>query len=344
MISYVDIRGWGRDQWLKFREMGIGGSELGGVFNESKWDDALKVWLNKIGEPVTTFTGNPFTEAGQWLEAHIADMYQYWDHRDADLMKMYERRRNKQRVNTVRSVFAYVVNDKYPWLFASMDRRILRDKRKKGRGVLECKNTTSMEKNTYTHGINPGHVLQVYQYLMITEWEYADVMIFFDGNNWDCVTFEPDKEVFEMIEYETAKFWKSVEEARRIKEEYNIPSYYGMPDYYFNDPKQYDGISMLQSMEPEITDVTYDWIKGLIVPTPTYTEMEGTQEIFELAVQYHNTVKARGEHDKELDRIKACIIAELSGIHVARFDDGVVSYKPTSSGENRLHISDKLMK
>lgn len=344
MIDHISIKGWPHQKWLDFRMQGTGGSELGALFNVSKFDDALKIHLNKISEPVTTFMGNRFTKFGQRDEPEICNLFQYWDEREKDpIMAMFDNIEKNKKINTVRSVFAYVVNSKYSWIYASLDRRILRSKTDKRRGILESKNSTSMERSSYTYGINPGHVLQVYQYLMITEFEYAKVAVKYDGNNYDVVEFEPDKEIFESIEYVTAKFWANVEKCRAIKEEYKIPTYYGLPSYYFTSEQQ-DGIAILQSLEPELTSVSYQWITDLIIPTPEYTEMIGTQSIFELAVKHYKAVQARGENQKEIDMLKAKIIAELKGVHVAKYDEGNISYKPTTTGENRLHISPKLMK
>jgi hypothetical protein len=345
MIEYIDIRGWNRDKWVAWRERGFGGSETGGVTNWSRFDDALKIHLNKIGEPVTTFTGNKETYFGQLAEPEIADLYQYWEHIENNpVLNMFKNKENKKKINHVRSVYAYVVNSKYPWLFASIDRRILRNRKtKKGRGILECKNTTSMEKNTYEHKINPGHVLQVYQYLMILEWEFADVAIKFDGNNFDVVEFLPNQEMFDFIQYHTAKAWQNVEKARQIKKDYDVPMYYGMPDYYFTTSKQMDGIALLQELEPDITPISIKYLEDMIKPTPTYTEMVGTQEIYEVAVAYHAALKERSVAQGEIDKHKGKLLSLLKGAHVAKFDNGHVSYKPDVDGINRLYVSPKLM-
>ncbi len=342
MIDFINIKGWNHEKWLDFRTKGVGGSECGEVFNESKWGDSLKLYLNKIGEPISTFYGNRHTEFGKFDEPQIADLYQYWDEQSDDpIMQMFKNRENKVKINTVRSEFAYVVNPKFPWLFASIDRRILRNKHlKRGRGVLECKNTTSMEKNTYKYGINPAHVLQVYQYLMILEWEYADVAIKYDGNNFDVVTFEPNKEMFESIEYTTAKFWSNVEKARRIKLDYKIDSYYGMPDYYFSE-QQLEGVAMLQALEPEITPVTYKWIKELVHPTPEYSEMIGTDKLLSLASEYNKYKDIKVEAESNVNKYKASIIAELKGTHVANYETGRISYKPDKNGKCSVRVNFK---
>ena len=71
MIDFISIKNFTHQQWLDFRMQGLGGSEIGGVFGQSKWDDAMKVHLNKTSEPMTSFSGNRFTKTGQWLEDHI---------------------------------------------------------------------------------------------------------------------------------------------------------------------------------------------------------------------------------------------------------------------------------
>ena len=156
---------------------------------------------------------------------------------------------------------------------------------KNGRGILECKNTTTMEKKRYKHGISPDFFFQVYTYLMITEWEYVDIAIHFDGNNLEVVTFFPDKDVFEYIQYHTAEFWKNVEKCREIKKEYKIGSYYGVPDYY-HEPEQMEGIGLLQSLEPEFVGHSreVEAIKDLIIPTPEFTQEDGSQDLFQIAL------------------------------------------------------------
>jgi len=359
MIHYLDIRDMSRKQWLKYREGGFGGSEVCAAISAvlgdqgSKNSDPIKIHLNKIGEPVTTFSGNRFTKFGKQKEEAIAHNYQFHDHNDPDCEVMLDNEASrKKKFNYVRLQDCYITNDKYPWLFASIDRRILRNKTsanplaRKGRGLLECKNTTSMEKNRYTYGINPDFYYQVYQYLMLTEWDYADVAIEYDGNNFEVITLEPRKEIFEFIEHESVKVWQNILECRKIKIEYDLDTYYGVPDSFFTS-KQWDGVEKLMALEPEMrgTESEKKFIREVIVPTEEYTEMEGTQKIWDLAVVERVAInKKKAILDDKLRKVNNRIIRSLSGTHIANFEGGVVSYKPNKVGVSSIHVSEKLFK
>lgn len=358
MIHFISIKGWNRTKWVKFRERGLGGSEVCAAISAalgdsgSKNSDPIKIHLNKIGEPVTTFAGNRFTKKGAKKEPTIAYDYQYWDFDNPTCEAQLDNWKAGKKLNYVRTQDCYIWNDKFPWLFASIDRRILRNKNsrnplsRKGRGLLECKNSTSMEKNRYTYGINPDFYYQVYTYLMITEWEYADVAIDFDGNNFEVITLEPRKDVFEFLEYESAIFWENVLQCRKIKEEFDIQTYYGVPDYY-HEAHQQEGIAMLQALEPEMrgTESEKKFIREVIRPTKEETKMVGTDKIWQLAVVERPKLMAQKKViDADVTLVNNKIIRELSGTHIAEYEGGVVSFKPDSRGISKIHVSLALLK
>jgi predicted phage-related endonuclease len=114
------------DVWLAYRENGIGGSEMGAILGQADYTDPIKVYLEKIGEPVSGFQGNRFSRFGKLLEPTICDLYQYWDPAgDAELMLINKEEKTKHR--KVKRVNGFIFNTKYPWLFASIDRQIMKD-------------------------------------------------------------------------------------------------------------------------------------------------------------------------------------------------------------------------
>jgi len=357
MVSFINIEGWNHELWLKFRDRGLGGSELGSTCPiEHKYTDPIKIHLNKIGEPIPTFDGNRFTEFGHEMEPKIASWYQYYDHDTADVHKMLvNHRAKKHKQNTVRSVNAYILNSKYPQLFASIDRRILRNKqsadplRVKGRGILEAKNTTSMEKKTYSLGINPSFFLQTQSYLMMTGWEYADIAIYYDGNNFEVVTLEPDQEVFDYIDYHTSKFWINVEKCRAIKKDYNIDYYFGRPDFDFTE-KQKEGVAMLQALEPEITGTDNELavIKSLVIPGEPETVAEGDDQLWAALVTRDRLKKEQKAYDNQITALDCKIILQMAGIEKVywgseeKMEMGWVSYKKDKLNRLSLRTKDKM--
>ncbi len=49
MITIKNIKGMSREQWLKERKRGVGGSDVGKVLGVSEWGTAVDVWLEKTG-------------------------------------------------------------------------------------------------------------------------------------------------------------------------------------------------------------------------------------------------------------------------------------------------------
>ncbi len=333
----------GSPEWLAHRKRGIGSSEVGGVCAQADYVDPIKVYLDKIGEQADTFTGNRFSRFGKALEDFIADCYCYWE-ADGDANLMLTNRDNRKKFRSVSTVNGIYWNEKYPWLFASLDRRILCDPR--GRGILETKNTTTMEKDRYTHGFNKSFYLQVQEQLLVYEAEFADVAIYFDGNNFEVRPVEPDKEVQQYIVEETREFWLKVEKARAIKHEYGIQSYYGQHMDFIPEELR-EAVSMLQALEPELTGTEneYEFLSKLIKPTPEFTEREATPEEYDRLFRYNKAGKLKKKIEAVQTAIKEELVLALGGYHVARFNEKqYFSFKPSEKQGPKLYITPSLFK
>jgi hypothetical protein len=301
------------------------------------------LFLDKIGEPVFRFKGNRHTNFGKIHEKTIAnELYPFFEI-GFDTERMFENITAGKVINTVEEYPYKIVNDKYPQLFAELDRKIttIADYP----GVLECKNTTSDARRKHLDGVDPSHICQLQQYMMIVEWDFGHLAYQIDGNNADVINFGPLKEVQEAVDYFSAVFWQKVLRARDIKKEYNIDTYYGMNPLLF-DEKQKDGVAMLQALEPDLTGESceVDFLRKYIKPTAEYSEMPGEDTLLDLARKYYNQCEEIKIMEKEKERLANEIIVALGGIHVAVYQNGKISYKIDSAGKSRLHVSPKLFK
>ena len=43
----VETDGLSREEWLRYRKQGIGGSDVAAIFGISKWNSAIYLWLKK---------------------------------------------------------------------------------------------------------------------------------------------------------------------------------------------------------------------------------------------------------------------------------------------------------
>jgi hypothetical protein len=210
--------------------------------------------------------------------------------------------------------------------------------------VLEAKNTTTMARKDFEEGIDPSYICQTQHYLLVTGWQKAYLALEIDGNNFDCVEFGVISEVQDAIKYFSSKFWQSVEKARSIKEEYNIGSYYGVNPILLS-PKQQEGVFLLQQLEPDLTGQAceVEFLRKYIKPTKEYTEIDGDENLLELARQYHAANENAKIAQQNKDKVYNEIITTLGGIHCAKFEVGNISYKEDSAGRKKLYVSPKLL-
>lgn len=64
-----------REEWLKVRSLGIGGSDAGVLMGASPYKSRFSLWAEKTGTVETTFSGNEATDWGHALELPVAEMF-----------------------------------------------------------------------------------------------------------------------------------------------------------------------------------------------------------------------------------------------------------------------------
>lgn len=338
-------------QWFSFRQSGYGASEIAGACAEydsylaqHTWSDPIKIHMEKINEPVLPFQGNIQSEAGIYSESEIINLYKHYDNDDPDQLAMYRRANSKgQRFNRIICPKCYFTNSKYPWLFYSPDGL---DYTLGGwKGNIESKNTNSMEAGKYSDRISPSFICQVMQGLLITEKEYAKICIRIDGSFFEVIHIEPDKEWFDFILEYSAISWQRVLECRKIKIEHDLISYYGMDPDLFKTEKQKEGAYKLMRLEPELTGTEHErkFITDHIIPKQEDDPMEGTQEQWELLVDYKKALAQEKKFGNDRSKYQNQLIVSLRGKNKAEFDEGFFQWKPTKKGDYRFFIQDKLL-
>lgn len=337
-------------EWLTFRSTGLGGSEIASVLatdsadlSELVWTPPIKLFYEKIGEPVQPFTGNTVTEEGHFQEPAIIERFKYYDLANPDAYQMHQNRKNKIVRNQVRNHNGVFQNPKWDFLFYSPDSLYLREGKRAG--LLESKLSTSNEAKRYTNRISPAFFLQVMMGLMVTELPVGYICLLVDGQWFEVIPVEPDKEVFEWIETVSARFWINVIKARQIKLEYEIDYYMGRnPDTLTS--RQQDGVLLLQDLEPSLIGSAreVEFIKSMIEPKTEELVREGTQDEWVAIGKY---IRA-GNKEKELAAEKQLayteVLRDLGGYNKIDFgkENGFYSYKADKNGKASIYINPKL--
>lgn len=209
--------------WLKHRMMGIGCSEIGTVLGINKYEDRITYWHRKVGTIPQKQIDNIAMFAGRAFEDTVVrEFWRYWNPEIPTVEEMMKNGVSKTPVRKAQNVNAFVINPKYPWLFASLDRKINKQYGKP-EGVLEIKTAQSYAVKQWIADINPSYVTQVLGNFICTDLTWGEIFMVQDGRFPNCFEIEQNKETQDMIIQLTHDFWESVLIARDIMSDDSIP-------------------------------------------------------------------------------------------------------------------------
>lgn len=185
-----------REQWLKERRKGIGGSDTPVIVlgNDHPFTTPRELWESKLGMSGGEDKPTPAMRRGTVLEPVVADLY-----REATGRKL-------RRVNAV------LQHPDHDWMLGNVDREIVAARPDDGPGVLEIKcpglRTFSQCRR---EGIPDYYQLQMQHYLAVTGRKWGAFAVF-SAERWDLLHFdvERDDELIDLIVERDAAFWELV--------------------------------------------------------------------------------------------------------------------------------------
>jgi putative phage-type endonuclease len=201
-------------EWYAFRENGIGGSECANAIGmgHPKYSCPAVLYHEKVGTHPPIQKDNERMFWGRKNEDNIAEVWKYYDNTTDGYIENYK---NKTIVRNCRNVNGYVVNPNYPWLFASLDRVMNKEgginfitaEPLEQEAILECKNVGQYAANTWEDGIPMYFLIQVHEYMIVLETDYAEVAMLVDGGRLEVVKLNRDDKLCEQIIRMTKSFW-----------------------------------------------------------------------------------------------------------------------------------------
>lgn len=187
----ISTVGMTREDWLKARRRGIGGSDAAAVCGVNPHRSALSVYLDKIGEA-------PEEDAGERA---------YWGTILEDVVA-----RHYAKVNPgvkVRRVNYMMIDPDRPYMLANVDREVLKNGTRYG---YEGKTTDAKNAPQWGCDAVPGpYIYQVQHYMSVTGWPYFDIACLIGGNFYVQRRIERDEELIRFIRDKEAEFWLAVE-------------------------------------------------------------------------------------------------------------------------------------
>lgn len=177
-------------EWLKERQCGIGGSDVGAILGVNKYKTPFEVYLEKT---------EPITEVGEQSESA------YWgDQFEEVVAKEFEKRTGKK----VRRDRKHYKHKDYPFMVANIDRRVVGEN-----AILECKTANQYLATEWQDDEIPAsYLLQVQHYLFVTGAEVGYIAVLIGGQKFIWKEAQRDEELIQMIIESEKNFWKMVQD------------------------------------------------------------------------------------------------------------------------------------
>lgn len=185
----VNTKDLSREDWLKYRNKGIGGSDVAAICGISKYKSALELWMEKTGQIEHGESG----EAAYWgtmLEPIIRDEFV------------------KRTSIKVRCLKAILKHPKHSFMLANLD-GVAKDPVYKD-CIFEAKTASAYKSEQWIDGIPEEYMLQVQHYMAVTGYQRAYVAALIGGNTFVHKVIERDDELIDMIIKLEEHFWNCV--------------------------------------------------------------------------------------------------------------------------------------
>lgn len=186
MAKKISTLAMNRNEWLKLRKTGIGGSDTGAICGLNPYMSPMSVYLDKTSENISD-KDNEAMRIGRDLEDYVAKRF-------CEATGLKVRRSN----------YMYR-SEEYPFMLADVDRLIVGED-----AGLECKTVSVYNADKWKDGAVPRHyLLQCCHYMFVTgrkSWYLAVVIL---GQGFKYVKIDWDEQLIRYLITMECDFWNS---------------------------------------------------------------------------------------------------------------------------------------
>lgn len=178
------------EEWLRWRQKGIGGSDVAPILGISKWSSTIDIWLSKTNQKRDEAVESEAMTWGKILEPVIRDRFR------------------KVTGRKVIEVHAILQSEEHPFMIADIDGLTTDDNGEPA--ILECKCVSEFKRSEWETDIPVYYRTQVEHYLAVTGLSTAYVAALIGGNTFVIREVHADKEMQAMLVAVEADFWRKV--------------------------------------------------------------------------------------------------------------------------------------
>ena len=178
-----------KEEWKNLRHKYVGGSDAAAIVGLNPFSSAYSLWAEKT-DRVPPFEGNLTTEVGTYLEDFVA--------------KKFEEETGKK----VRRENHSILNDKYPWAIANVDRVVVGED-----AGLEIKTTSELNMKSFKNGEYPSnYYCQCIHYLALTGKQRWYLAVLIGNKEFKWFTIERDDDEIAALMAAEEEFWEHVKD------------------------------------------------------------------------------------------------------------------------------------
>lgn len=177
-----------REEWLKYRTGGIGGSDVSIIAGINPFKSVHQLWLEKTGQVETEQTESEFAHFGTLLEPIV-------------------RKEFTERTGIkVRQKHMLLQSEEYPFMYADLDGVINEDGEL---AIFEAKTASQYKMDTWEEDVPAGYILQVQHYMAVTGAKKTYIAALVGGNHFVYHVVERDEVMIAKIIAMEKYFWET---------------------------------------------------------------------------------------------------------------------------------------
>ena len=185
MVSTKDLT---REQWLKLRRKGIGGSDASVVMGKNPWRSIQQLWEDKTGKTPVQENSNEYTYWGNVMEGIIRKEFM-----------------NRTGLK-VRQKHFMMFHPQFQFMFADVD-GIVTDERGE-KCIFEAKTVSQYREEEWRDGKIPvEYMMQVQHYLAVCDMQKAYIAALIGGNHFIYHTILRDEGMIAELVHAEKQFW-----------------------------------------------------------------------------------------------------------------------------------------
>lgn len=187
MKIVVKTKDLSREEWLKYRTLGIGGSDVSIIAGINPFKSVQELWLEKTHQVELNESDSEYTHFGALLEPIV-------------------RKEFTQRTGIkVRQKHMLLQSEEYPFMLADLDGVINENGEKV---IFEAKTASAYKQEVWENGVPLPYIFQVQHYMFVTGAKKTYIAALVGGNHFYYRIVERDEEMIEKIIAMEKAFWE----------------------------------------------------------------------------------------------------------------------------------------